>query len=208
MTPLVIDSKIGHVIDPSTVKDGMVIVDAGASYGEFVDAFSERFDAKPLLWCFEPSQHSRAVFMERHPKVTCAPMAIVGLTEGDPVVFTEIVGKGGKYHQWGNIYGTTRGLKNDAAKVRQYDVPTIGINDLNSFIDAPHIDYLKLDVEGSELEILVSMTPETAEKITQISLEWHDKLEVPKIKDALTRLGFNDIHGFPHEIYARRKHAH
>jgi hypothetical protein len=62
-----------------------------------------------------------------------------------------------------------------------------------------YIDILKIDIEGSEYEILPSISDECYSKIRQITVEFHDfidtelKIKTEEIINKLELLGFNRI---------------
>jgi len=73
---------------------------------------------------------------------------------------------------------------------------------LKQFLDeaeVSHIDLLKIDIEGAEVELFESIEEETLQKIDQITVEFHDFLwselhgRVEAIKKSLSKRGFYSI---------------
>jgi hypothetical protein len=56
-------------------------------------------------------------------------------------------------------------------------------------------DYLKLDCEGAEHEIVASMTPATARRIAQITMELHKVpgFDAQTLKERLEQLGYRRV---------------
>lgn len=54
---------------------------------------------------------------------------------------------------------------------RNVEIELLALSQLFDLIDRPHIDILKLDCEGAEKDIILSFTPDTAEKIQAIVFE-------------------------------------
>jgi FkbM family methyltransferase len=93
-----------------------------------------------------------------------------------------------------------------AAVVRKR-VQTISIDDIIKRERLPRVDFLKLDCEGAEHEILRTMSPETAVKIIGIAMETHGLkgeacIDIPA---RLQRLGFEvRVEHNGAYVYARR----
>jgi FkbM family methyltransferase len=74
---------------------------------------------------------------------------------------------------------------------------------LKSFMNANHLDHvdlLKMDIEGAEIDLLKSIDDDTLRKIRQITVEFHDFLpyfdqdqDIILIKSRLKRLGFTCV---------------
>jgi hypothetical protein len=58
-------------------------------------------------------------------------------------------------------------------KVQAGAIPVISIEDIIKREDLPRIDFLKLDCEGAEHDILRCMPVDTAAKIMEIAMERH-----------------------------------
>lgn len=88
-----------------------------------------------------------------------------------------------------------------------FDVQCYTIKDFSKLVDVPFWDLIKLDIEGAEYEVIMSLTEAPA---TQLSVEFHchtgiysDK-EVKEMEDKLLSLGYFPVkhdkypaHGLP-----------
>jgi FkbM family methyltransferase len=78
------------------------------------------------------------------------------------------------------------------------EVKVIDLCTAMSMANVNNIDLLKLDIEGTEVEVLNSITQETADRISQISVEFHSAPEfdlsidhdVPKTIEYLKDIGY------------------
>ena len=66
------------------------------------------------------------------------------------------------------------------------------------------VDYLKMDIEGSEYEVINGLTNELSSKIEQISLEVHNNNLNSQLISRLKDLGYNIKEYQNNEIYAYR----
>lgn len=203
-------NKTHHMIDPLTIKPGMVIIDAGCSYGEFYEAWHKEFKTPAIFYCIEPGVEVGKVFkskmLSNQNSTTFIPYALVG-GPLNAVNFTEFIGPKGKYHQWGNIYSNHAKKMPSDVRVNNYKVNTINLSLLMGMYSITWIDYLKMDIEGAELDVIREMPVSIANKITQMSFEWHYK-EVElynEIKDELYALGFTYVKRKGAEVYAGKQ---
>lgn len=194
-----------HMID--TELSCSIIVDAGASYGEFIEGIKQIMPNVRIYSLECCKTNYRILEEKKFSNVILCDHALVGQSVEGDIEFTEFVGQNGKFHQWGNV----RGLNVDAAKkrkefieTRKYRVPTLKMNDIFDFFGLSKIDYLKLDIEGEEEEVIDTMTSETAGKINQISLEVHSQKNKLIITEHLYELGFGYVLKMDNEIYAKK----
>ena len=80
-------------------------------------------------------------------------------------------------------------------------VPAIGVNEIFPLCGIERCDLLKMDCEGSELPILLAMSPDALARIESIIMEYH----VPSQVDAI--LGILSHSGFQCEILGESRHC-
>ena len=64
----------------------------------------------------------------------------------------------------------------DAPARDAISVPSITLDQVLEQLSIPHFDYIKMDCEGAEYEILFNASPSTLQKIRHICLEYHDEV--------------------------------
>jgi FkbM family methyltransferase len=175
----------GHYIDANKIKDGMIIVDAGACRGDFLKDMEHLLnDVDYRYYGFECCQANFEFFTKhnQNSKAKFYELALVGQQAEDSVAFTEFtsIDPNHRYFEWSNTCDLYEGTRPSFIKLKHYDVNTVKINDIFSLLGIDHIDHFKMDIEGREYEVIDSMTQETASKIDQISLEIHGNLAIQK----------------------------
>lgn len=178
-----------HYIDMREIDDDSIIVDAGACWGGFIECLREHESGRNCrIIAIECDKDNIKKLRERNYRnVMVCKKALVGQDSDNRPIFYQVIGK----PEWGNFYKKHPG---DFAEIKEYKVKTLKINDIFSVLDINWIDFLKMDIEGSEGDILKTMTEETAVKIGQMSIEVHDWdgfLSVSDIIEKLSDLGFN-----------------
>jgi len=147
----------------SKIKLGSVVVDCGATYGSF-SIKAKRLHAKKIL-AIEPDPFNLDILktnmkINKIRNITIVPVAISNKDEIKEGVF------------WGNR----------VEKVITKKLSTIiRENNLN------HIDFLKMDIEGAELEALKSIRNI---KVNYISLEYHGNDKKDSCKQILENMNF------------------
>jgi FkbM family methyltransferase len=116
----------------------------------------------------------------------------------EPITFTEFVGEpksdgNHKYYQWANIFGDHKDklAVDDSVEILEYEVEALTLAGLMKRADITEIDYLKMDIEGAEYDVLYSIDEELANKIHQISFETHDLPKNEKLIKHLESVGYN-----------------
>lgn len=146
------------------------VVDIGACIGAFSVWASVRYD-RPRIWAYEPIYENFKILEENasmFPNVEVANKAV-----GDvDVLFSGI---------------TQRGLW---SKYRNSNISVNVEKILPGFI--PDADFLKIDTEGMEIEILEKIKPE---RFKYIALEYHSKEDIEKGEKLLEK-DFNRLHGW------------
>lgn len=163
--------KGNHYIDLVLLSKKPIIVDAGAYCGEVSQQLRELIPAS-IIYAIEPSK-SNLVELEKVQDIKIIPKALVGIKR--KIKFGEVPDR----PQWGKI-------SEDG-----YEVETITLDEFE------HIDYLKMDIEGTEEEVIDNLT----NLPTQISMEVHQNKE--KIIKKLKELGYEIIEFVHKEIYAK-----
>jgi FkbM family methyltransferase len=216
----------GHFINThkSVLPGRPIVVDAGAADGSDIKVWTEWMGTVPShLFCIEPNKTNfvaMGTVAEKANKILREPQrpydnvvfpihaAVSGQRAPGTMRFTEFFNKGGKYSGWGSLKCVNderaRGRK-EIQQVRHYKVSVYRINALFKKLQVPRIDVLKLDVEGSEDEIVRTMWPETAARIGQISFENHYPGKTEKYLKKLTFLGFDNVIQCRSEIHAYRR---
>ncbi|KKL01983.1 hypothetical protein LCGC14_2626700 [marine sediment metagenome] len=197
--------KIGglHYIDFKRMRKNPVIVDAGACMGKYIEIMNERID-KPRIFAIECDMENIEILKEKDfPNTVINEKALMGHRSKERMIYHKYVGlpySGSVGYE--KTYLKKR-LHGKCKEIYKRLVDTFAINDIFSEFGIDRIDYLKMNIEGAERDVLLAMTEETASRIDQISISIHAKiredLEASPLKesagvdilDRLNDLGFN-----------------
>ena len=154
-------------------KDGDVIIDCGAHVGLF-SIFIARRNAACRVISFEPSENFD--YLQRN-------VAAVGVKNIE--LHRLAVGKEqGWVHM---VHSTGRSIDNRAEAVEQAEstaVKMIPLIEVLAMAKKDRIDFFKMDIEGSEIDVMNAATRETLLRIERLGIEYHDNL----VPGALKRL--------------------
>lgn len=187
-----------HFVDLTRLDPHGVVVDAGACIGGFIDAL-RKLGFRGTIHALECNPTNLAdLYLQDFRGVTIHDRALTAL--GLPATFYEFVG----LREWGNVTGLNLGTRhNKLRRIVNHDVLSVAINDLFSYLGEESIGYLKMDIEGSEHEVVMEMSEDSARRIDQLSFEHHPGSDPDQLVARLVSLGFVALH-LDGEIYAAR----
>ncbi|RIK78039.1 MAG: hypothetical protein DCC67_11990 [Planctomycetota bacterium] len=153
-----------------------VVLDCGSNEGEFAAWAHREFGAR--VYGYEPDSRLYAELeRKQHPDVTFFCKAIAG--KKGTAQFHLRASKCSSLH-----YGEPGGGDTEV-------VETATLSDEFARLGLKHVDLLKMDIEGAELDVLQTTPPETLQRINQISVEFHDFIrpdDRPTIRAIIRRL--------------------
>ena len=189
------------------IEDGWQVIDIGAGLGDFVLSVAHsRPNCK--IWAFEPFPESFQLLEEN-----------VSLNQVNNVVASQTAVSS----QTGSMKMALTGAAvqhiafNAEAAAAEYDAPVIEVQsqslaDLFAPGGLTHCDFLKIDCEGGEFDILLNASPDTLAHIHHICLEYHDNATQYSHRELETflrdngfevRITSNPVHDYLGLLYAR-----
>jgi len=148
----------------SLIREGMTVVDVGASFGYYTLLAAKRVGNSGLVFAFEPNPQSYEVLIENikmnnWKNVKTFQLAISDRRE-------EVILNIPKMGQTGSTFARR---DNIVRKIRVKALP------LDSFLELRKVDIVKIDVEGAELKVLRGMRNILREGRAKIICEIHPK---------------------------------
>jgi FkbM family methyltransferase len=191
MRPGTIDNQIFHEIWTKKVYDRRlqatdeIIVDVGAHIGLFT-LFAAVKCQRARIFCFEPDPDNFQILMKNillNNLGTRVKAFMVGLS-----------GKKGRrvMHISDSENTGNRSIIDSYKKEHTLEIKTISLSEVCKVCGIDHIDFLKMDIENAEAEVLLTpRSNKTLEATRTISIEFHNYENYLKIKNALRTKGFH-----------------
>lgn len=185
------------------IEDGWTVIDIGGGLGDFAVSIGYRRPRCSII-AFEPFVESFSLLEEN--------IALNGVTNVKPVQ-AAVAAKTGSLElaeTGAAVQHTTQVVAEEG--VERLRVPAVGLSAVLSQYQLEQIDFLKIDCEGGEFEILLETPAEVLYKIAHICLEYHDQATAHhhhELVDHLQNLGFevrtqgNPVHVDLGLLYAR-----
>lgn len=134
-------------------NDKFVVFDVGANHGDYCNALLKNLTIKELeIWCFEPSPVAFGSLQK-----ACGTNPSVNLIQ---IGFSNVAGTFPLYTSepgttTASLFPLERAF-NAPEKLHEFEMITVGtIDEFAKQNNIKHIDFLKLDIEGNELNALV-----------------------------------------------------
>jgi len=162
-----------------SINKNDVVIDIGAHIGYFT-VFASKQAVQGKIYSFEPSSNSFKILKKNisinNLKNVFAENLGVLKNSGHATLFVN------------ENYAITNSIfKNDKPEFSKEDISIISIPDIVKKYQINKIDFLKLDCEGSEYEIILNLPKDVLKKIVKISVEVHSNIE---------NYQFNDLYDF------------
>jgi FkbM family methyltransferase len=171
----------GHSVLRSRLHAGSVIVDLGTNRGAFATAISKAAGCK--VYCAEPNPRLCEELAQR-PGVTAFNVAI-GPSSGR-VRFNLA-----DNDECSSLFNPTASAVSSAIECE-----ALTLIDFLDRIDAAHIDLLKVDIEGAELDLLADTKPSVLARVDQIAVEFHESIGIGTVQDVRNRIRRLEGFGF------------
>jgi FkbM family methyltransferase len=153
----------GHSLYTPPLGAASVIVDLGANRGEFALQMSRCFGGRYYLVEANPELHASLRSGTSFPVLPYAVAPVDG-----PVRFNVAQNDEGS-----SILPLPETSEYDCTLARTVEVAGKRLEAILAEIDEPHIDLLKVDIEGAEIEMLTTADPTLLRTIGQITVEFH-----------------------------------
>lgn len=176
----------GHSVLSGRLHPRSVVVDLGSNRGAFATAIWKIAGCR--VYCAEPNPQL-CEKLARHPALTVFNLAIgpssgrvrFNLAEND---------------ECSSLFNPTASAVNAAI-----ECDALTLTDLFDRIGVAHIDLLKVDIEGAELDLLTNTDPSVLARVNQIAVEFHESIGIGTVQDIrniihrLQTLGFRALKG-------------
>ncbi len=167
------------------IKENDVVVDIGAHIG-FFSIFASTLARNGKVFSFEPMPENFMLLSENIAMNNIRNIAAfnqaVGAKDGKQEIFLS------EHNTGGHSFFHTK--KNSEKTIT---VPVVSLKSFMKSHNLNAIDFLKMDCEGAEYQILFNLSRETLQKIKKISMEFHnidDKNNAEALKTYLEKNGF------------------
>jgi FkbM family methyltransferase len=189
------------------IGDGWTVIDIGAALGDFA-VMTAKENPTCRVIAFEPFPESfklleQNIRLNRVENITALPIAI-GSKSGSLTLSTT-----GEAVQHTTTESVVSGVATSAITVE-----SLSLEDALKRCKIDTCDFLKMDCEGSEFDILLNTNAATLQRIKRICLEYHDGFTDHThldLKQHLERHGYqvktsaNPVHNFLGFLYAEHK---
>lgn len=149
------------------VADGWTVIDLGAAFGDFAVRVARECPAA-LVHAYEPLPESFSLLSQN--------LALNAVT--NVRLFREAVSSSAgtlRLFTTAGPYGQHRSVPGAAPEgLETVEVPAITLEQALARMPQGRCDFLKIDCEGAEFDILLSMSEEALSRIGHIALEYHD----------------------------------
>jgi len=188
------------------IKDGWTVIDIGAGIGEFAILVAKEHP-NSQVYAYEPFPESFILFQENlklnMTRNVRAFQTAIGSKSGQMTLATT-----GEAVQHTTTHSTVSGRASS-----MIEVPGLSLDDLFRVNGLAHCDFLKIDCEDCEFEILFNASPATLKNIDHICLEYHDGFTEFSHVDLVSYLQQNEfrvkvtpntVHSYLGFLYAHR----
>lgn len=172
----------------SHIRENSIVIDIGANIGVFsIKAAAattnvEVFSFEPFPRNFEMLK-TNITLNKLDKRIHPFRVAISQKKGNQTLFFRPNDSGGGSFKRYG-----------DESEVSSIEVPTITLEDIFSSNQIEYCDFMKIDCEGAEEEIITTAPKDIFKKIKTMTIEWHyniNKMTIDEFKLFLNNLGYS-----------------
>jgi len=177
------DAELHYIAN--IIRSGATAIDVGANVGIFTISLAYAVSEKGRVWSFEP-------LMENLERLQ-ANINLNGLKNIDifPVGLGNFCGELDMYLSNDLAYATTRRLVNKQIAVETRKIEIRRLDDLWQRAERPQVDFIKIDVEGSEIKVLQGAKQLITTCRPQIIIEAHNRQQLKILSEFFKELDYS-----------------
>lgn len=174
-----------HTFFDDLLNEELVVVDLGACRGEFIGELENFFKVKKAILVEANPTNFKTLINK--PNYVLYNNAVSNVAN-ETIIFYEDTKSP---YNGSKIFNYFNGV--------EHKIKTITLEELMTENNIDYIDILKIDIEGSEYEVMSNISDECYSKIRQITVEFHDfvdsnlKIKTENVIQKLESLGFSRI---------------
>jgi FkbM family methyltransferase len=174
-----------HTFFEDLLEDELTIIDLGACRGEFINEIDKFYKVKKAI-LVEPNPTNFKHLIKKENFILYNNLISDKLNE--TITFWE---DPNSPYNGSTIFNYFNGIK--------HEILSISLEKIIQDNNIDKIDILKIDIEGSEYELLQNISKEILDKVTQITVEFHDfldpnlKIKTKEILERIESFGFDRI---------------
>jgi FkbM family methyltransferase len=189
-----------------TVQDGWTVIDIGAGLGDFAVYMAKTRPNSKVIG-IEPFGESFALLKRnaaRNHVTNIVPLQVAVASKPGELVLAQTGAA---------VQHTTTGSSKQGSSDVTHSVKALTIAQILDADSVGHCDFLKMDCEGGEYDIILNSDPSVFARIQRIAMEYHDGFTTHNHTDLeqhLIKLGYrvrttkNPVHNYLGFLYAER----
>lgn len=174
-----------HTFFEELLKNELTVIDLGACRGEFINEIDNMYNVKKAILVEpNPTNFNQLINKENYVLYN----NLISHNEGEIITFWE---DPNSPYNGSTIFNYFNGIK--------HEITSITLEKIIEDNNIEYIDILKIDIEGSEYELLENIDSGILDKVCQITVEFHDfidpnlKLKTKQILSRIESFGFERI---------------
>ncbi|MGA7129191.1 MAG: FkbM family methyltransferase [Chthoniobacterales bacterium] len=171
----------GHSVMVDSLNPSSTVLDLGANLGHFALAIVDRFHCQ--AFCVEPDPRVYPT-LKSNPKVSAINVAVT--TRSGPA----------RFYLAQNWECSSLIPPTACETIDEIECQAVTLETVLALIGVEHLDVLKMDIEGLELELLTSLGQPILDRINQLTVEFHESMGMGTVKQVLETIDYLESFGF------------